>query len=110
MWFIPTLDNSFMINSHVFLRLIVMQAYAGQFFASRLMAAMSGEKDVVECAFVENDLTSAPFFATKVKLGPNGAEEVLPYGPLSAFEQEGLDSLVPDLIVQAKKGIEFANK
>lgn len=85
-------------------------AYAGQFFTSRLMAAMSGEQNVVECAFVENDLTSAPFFATKVKLGPAGAEEVLGYGDLNAFEQEGLDALVPDLIVQAKKGIEFANK
>ena len=30
------------------------------------MAAMAGEKDVVECAFVQNELTSAPFFATKV--------------------------------------------
>jgi malate dehydrogenase len=85
-------------------------AYAGQFFASRLMAAMSGEKDVVECAFVENDLTSAPFFATKVRLGPSGVEEVLPFGPINEFEQQGLDALVPDLIVQAKKGIEFANK
>ena len=53
------------------------------------MAAMSGEKDIVECAFVENDLTSAPFFATKVRLGPSGAEEVLPYGPLNEFEQQG---------------------
>lgn len=85
-------------------------AYAGKFFASRLMSAMSGEKDVIECTFVENDLTSAPYFSTKVRLGPNGAEEVLPFGPLSAFEQEGLDKLVPDLIVQANKGISFANK
>lgn len=88
----------------------LLQAYAGQVFASRLMAAMSGEKNVVECAFVENDLTSAPFFATKVRLGPSGAEEVLHFGALSAFEQQGLDALVPDLIVQAKKGIEFATK
>jgi malate dehydrogenase len=82
-------------------------AYAGQYFASRLMAAMKGEKDVIECTFVENDLTSAPFFSTPCRLGPNGVEEVLPYGNLSAFEQEGLDKLVPDLIVQANKGINF---
>jgi hypothetical protein len=38
---------------------------------------------VVECAFVENDLTSAAsFFATQVKLGPASAKEVLPFGPL----------------------------
>jgi malate dehydrogenase len=85
-------------------------AYAGQYFTSRLLSAMAGKQDVVECAFVENDLTSAPFFSTKVRLGPNGAEEVLPFGPVSDFEQEGLDKLVPDLIVQAKKGVEFAQK
>lgn len=85
-------------------------AYAGQYFASRLMEAMAGNKDVVECAFVENNLTSAPYFATKLKLGPNGVEAILPYGPLSEFEQESLDKLVPDLIVQAKKGVDFVTK
>jgi hypothetical protein len=30
------------------------------------MEAMSGKSDVVECAFVENNLTSAPFFSSKV--------------------------------------------
>jgi len=84
-------------------------AYAGKRFASRLLAAMGGEKDVVECTFVENDLTDAPFFSTPVRLGPNGAEEVLPFGPLSAFEQEGLDSMLPDLKAQAAKGIAFTS-
>lgn len=82
-------------------------AYAGQIFASRLMSAMKGEKNVVECTFVENNLTSAPFFSTPVRLGPNGVEEVLHYGKLSAFEQKGLESMVPDLVSQAKKGVDF---
>eukprot|EP00604_Paraphysomonas_vestita_P001804 CAMPEP_0174821290 /NCGR_PEP_ID=MMETSP1107-20130205/6177_1 /TAXON_ID=36770 /ORGANISM="Paraphysomonas vestita, Strain GFlagA" /LENGTH=228 /DNA_ID=CAMNT_0016038149 /DNA_START=355 /DNA_END=1041 /DNA_ORIENTATION=+ len=85
-------------------------AFAGKHFASRLISAMKGEKNVVECTFVENDLTSAPFFSTKVRLGPNGVEEILPVGPLSAFEADSLSKLVPDLIVQANKGIQFANK
>ena len=41
-------------------------AYAGHVFTNRLMAAMKGEKNVVECTFVENNLTKAPFFATNV--------------------------------------------
>jgi hypothetical protein len=45
----------------------------------------------------------------QLRLGPNGVEAVLPYGTLSAYEQEVLDKLVPDLIVQAKKGIDFVN-
>jgi len=80
-------------------------AHAGHYFASKLMEAMSGAKNVVECTFVENNLTSANFFATKVRLGPQGAEEVLPFGNVSAYEQGLLDKLVPDLIVQANKGI-----
>lgn len=82
-------------------------AYAGQVFASRLMTAMKGDKNVVECTFVENNLTAAPFFSTPVRLGPNGAEEILHYGKLSAFEQKGLDAMVPDLVSQAKKGVDF---
>jgi malate dehydrogenase len=85
-------------------------AYAAQIFTKRLLSAMSGEKNVVECAFVENKLTAAPYFATPVRLGPNGVEEVLPFGKLSAFEQKGLDSMLPDLIAQAKKGVDFAKQ
>jgi len=82
-------------------------AYAGQVFTSRLLAAISGESDVIECTFVENDLTSAPFFSTPVRLGPNGVEEVLPYGTLSSYEEMLLAKIVPDLISRAQKGIDF---
>lgn len=48
--------------------LFVRQAYAGQIFTSRLLAAISGEANVVECSFVENTLTPAPFFSTPVSI------------------------------------------
>ena len=83
-------------------------AFAGQQFTSRLLSAIAGEPNVIECTFVENNLTAAPFFATPVRLGPNGVEEVLPFGALSPSEQAALDSMLPDLIAQAKKGVEFA--
>lgn len=82
-------------------------AYAGQLFASALMRAMDGDKNVVECSFVENNLTKAPFFSTPVRLGPQGVEEVLPFGKLSDVEQANLDAMLPDLITQAQKGIDF---
>merc|ERR1711916_313637 len=41
-------------------------AYAGQRFASRLLQAIDGDSNVVECSFVENSLTAAPFFSTPV--------------------------------------------
>lgn len=82
-------------------------AYAGQIFTSRLLEALGGAKNVVENSFVENTLTPAPYFSTPVRLGPNGVEEVLSFGKLSAFEQKGLEAALPDLIAQAKKGVEF---
>ena len=84
-------------------------AYAGQRFTSRLLEAMKGDKEVVECTFVENDLTDANFFSTPCRLGPNGVEEVLPYGTLSAPEQATLDAMIPDLVAQAKKGKDFVS-
>lgn len=42
-----------------------------------------------------------------MRLGPNGVEEVLHYGPLSTAEQATLDAMIPDLVAQAKKGVEF---
>lgn len=85
-------------------------AYAGQRFTSRLLEAMKGDKDVVECTFVENDLTPAKFFSTPCRLGPNGVEEVLPFGALSASEQATLDAMIPDLQAQAQKGVDFVAK
>ena len=82
-------------------------AFAGQRFASQLLKAMKGDKNIVECTFVENNLTAAPFFSTPCKLGPNGVEEVISFGALSAAEQATLDNMIPDLITQANKGVDY---
>ena len=62
------------------------------------------------CTFVENDLTDATFFSTPCRLGPNGVEEVLPFGTLSKAEQTVFDAMLPDLMAQAKKGFDYATK
>lgn len=84
-------------------------AYAGARFTMRLLDAMCGEKDVIECSFTENSVTNLPFFSTPVTLGPNGVEKVHEFGALSAMEQENLSSMLPDLQKQIEKGIAFAN-
>ena len=85
------------------------QAYAGQVFTSQLLKAMGGASNIVECAFVENNLTAAPFFSSKIHLGPAGVEVVIPFSNLTEAEKAGVETLVPDLIAQANKGIEFVN-
>ena len=44
------------------------------------------------------------------KLGPNGAEEVLPVGDITDYEKGWLEKLIPELKASIDKGIEFANK
>jgi hypothetical protein len=50
-------------------------AYAGALFADACLRGLNGEPNVVECSFVESNVTELPFFASKVKLGPKGAAE-----------------------------------
>merc|ERR1712080_767387 len=84
-------------------------AYAAARFTDSLMKAKSG-KEVVECAFIASSVTEAPYFATPIKLGPNGVEANLGLGTLSAFEEEMLKAGLPDLLKQIQKGIEFVEK
>jgi malate dehydrogenase len=82
-------------------------AYAGAVFTKSLIRAMSGEEGVVECTFVESDVTDAPFFSTPIELGPEGVKKINGTGALTPFEQEGLDALVPELAKSAAKGRAF---
>ncbi|KAF7836664.1 malate dehydrogenase, mitochondrial [Senna tora] len=85
-------------------------AYAGALFADACLKGLNGVPDVVECSFVQSNVTELPFFASKVRLGKNGVEEVLGLGPLSDYENQGLESLKPELKSSIEKGINFANK
>lgn len=85
-------------------------AYAGYVFAENVVRALKGEPDIVQCAYVQSTLTDAPYFASPCKFGTKGVEKVLPYGELSAYEQQWFDKMLPDLKKQIEKGVEFANK
>ncbi|KAI6690309.1 hypothetical protein NL676_027137 [Syzygium grande] len=85
-------------------------AYAGALFADACLKGLNGVPDVVECSFVQSSITELPFFASKVKLGKNGVEEVLELGPMSDFEKQGLESLISELKSFIEKGIKFANQ
>jgi malate dehydrogenase len=85
-------------------------AYAGTRFANSLLKAMKGEPNIVECAYVLSDVTEASYFATPLKLGPNGIEDNLGLGLLSPFEKQKLEEAMPELLGNIKKGIEFASK
>jgi len=84
-------------------------AYAAARMAEACLRGLSGEPDVYECSYVASTVTDLPFFATKVRLGPGGAEEVLPVGDITDYEKGWLEKLIPELKASIDKGVEFAN-
>lgn len=96
------------ISSHLIY--ILFCSYAGALFADACLKGLNGVPDVVECSYVQSSITELPFFASKVRIGKNGVEEVLDLGPLSDYEKQGLESLKPELKSSIEKGIAFANK
>lgn len=44
-------------------------AYAGARFAISLCRGLKGESNIIECAYVESNVTEVPYFSTPVVLG-----------------------------------------
>ncbi|GAM76847.1 malate dehydrogenase [Vibrio ishigakensis] len=77
-------------------------------FGLALVKALQGQENVIECAYVEGPGEHTPFFAQPVRLGKEGIEEVLDYGPLSEYERNALDGMLETLSGDITKGVEFA--
>ncbi|AWL13053.1 Malate dehydrogenase [Saliniradius amylolyticus] len=77
-------------------------------FCLSLVSAMKGE-NVVEYTYVETNSDDARFFSHPVRLGPNGVEEILPYGELSDFEQKAKADMLEGLRGDIKLGEDFVN-
>jgi len=84
-------------------------ALAGAEFADRVMAGLSGESGVMECTFVATDkIDGCSFFSLPVTLGKEGVETIHDYGTITAHEAKLIEAMKPDLIAQAKKGVDWA--
>ncbi|CAN6816513.1 unnamed protein product, partial [Brassica oleracea] len=60
-------------------------AYAAVKFADACLKGLRGDANIVECAFVASHVTELPFFASKVRLGRCGVDEVYGLGPLNEY-------------------------
>uniref|UniRef100_A0ACD5X963 Uncharacterized protein n=4 Tax=Avena sativa TaxID=4498 RepID=A0ACD5X963_AVESA len=85
-------------------------AFAAAKFADACLRGMRGDAGVVECSYVASEVTELPFFATKVRLGRGGAEEIFPLGPLNDFERAGLEKAKKELSESIQKGVSFMSK
>lgn len=77
-------------------------------FCLSLVSAMKGD-NVVEYTYVETNSDDAVFFSHPVRLGPNGVEEILPYGDLSDFEQNAKEAMLDGLRGDIDLGVKFVN-
>ncbi|VDM01701.1 unnamed protein product [Schistocephalus solidus] len=83
-------------------------AYAGVRFVNSLLQAMNGVKGVVECTFVESNVSECEFFSTPILLGPEGVEKNLGVGKLNEYEISLLKTALPELKKNIEKGKKFA--
>ncbi|KAK1961077.1 malate dehydrogenase [Colletotrichum sublineola] len=85
-------------------------AFAGARMAESLLRASQGEKGIVEPTFVDSPLykdQGIDFFSSKVELGPNGVEKILPIGKVDAVEEKLLEACFADLKKNIAKGVAF---
>ncbi|KAM3164156.1 malate dehydrogenase [Lachancea thermotolerans] len=85
-------------------------AQAGARFANSVLAGLEGEADVIEPSFVDSPLFKSEgieFFASPVKLGPQGVEKIFSIGEISSEEQELLDKCKETLKKNIEKGTAF---
>jgi len=85
-------------------------AYAAARFTDSLIKGMKGQEGVVECAYVESNVTECTYFSTPLVLGPNGIEKNLGLGNLDAFEQDVLKAGLAELKTSIKNGEDFVAK
>ncbi|CDY43430.1 BnaC07g14970D [Brassica napus] len=66
-------------------------------FADACLKGLRGDANIVECAFVAAHVTELLFFASKVRLGRCGVDEVYGLGPLNEYERMGLEKAKKEL-------------
>mmetsp|Transcript_12515 Transcript_12515/g.24926 ORF Transcript_12515/g.24926 Transcript_12515/m.24926 type:complete len:328 (+) Transcript_12515:62-1045(+) len=83
-------------------------AYAGARLGKAVLKGLTGGS-AVECAYVKSSVVDGlPYFASKVKFGPDGVAEVLPTGELNEYEKGRLAELTPILKEEIDAGLAYA--
>ncbi|VFP80668.1 malate dehydrogenase [Candidatus Erwinia haradaeae] len=72
-------------------------AYAATSFCLSLVRALTGESNIIECAYVEGQGEYAKFFSQPLVLGQNGITKYCLIGNLSKFEEHALISMLDQL-------------
>nr|CAH7762892.1 unnamed protein product [Callosobruchus chinensis] len=82
-------------------------AYAGARFANSVMRGLKGESNVIECCYVQSDVTEAAYFANPVVLGKGGLEKNLGFGDINDYEKDLVSKALPELKKEIAKGVDW---
>ncbi|CAJ1007654.1 lactate/malate dehydrogenase, NAD binding domain/lactate/malate dehydrogenase, alpha [Leishmania naiffi] len=86
-------------------------AHAGNEWATAVLRALSGEKGVTVCTYVESNVEpSCTFFSSLVELGKNGVEKIHCVPKLNAYEEKLMAKCLEGLQGNIKKGVAFGCK
>ncbi|CAM38349.1 malate dehydrogenase [Leishmania braziliensis MHOM/BR/75/M2904] len=86
-------------------------AHAGNEWATAVLRALSGEKGVTVCTYVESSVEpSCTFFSSPVELGKNGVEKIHCVPKLNAYEEKLMAKCLEGLQGNIKKGVAFGCK
>lgn len=84
--------------------------FAGARFALSVLRGLSGESNVVECAYVESDVCKTQYFSTPLVLGKNGIEKNLGLPSMNDFEKDLVAKALPELEKNIQKGVKFVKQ
>ncbi|MGP1930723.1 MAG: malate dehydrogenase [Arsenophonus sp. ET-YP4-MAG3] len=76
-------------------------------FSLSLVQALNGKKNIIECAYVENDNKYTRFFSQPIRLGKNGISERLPINITNIYEKNKLKNILNILNKDIKLGENF---
>ncbi|WWO96792.1 MAG: malate dehydrogenase [Candidatus Dasytiphilus stammeri] len=86
-----------------------MASAAAQFIIS-LFRVLNGDKNIVECAYIEGNGKYAKFFSQPFVLDQEGVSQLKNLEPLSSFEKTEIKRIVPFLEEDIKMGEEFVKQ
>jgi len=83
-------------------------AFAGARFGSAVLRGLAGIP-TVECAYVESNLfQELQYFTSRVVFGVDGVQDIQEVGPLTEYENQRLNDLVPTLQEEIQAGFDYA--
>lgn len=83
-------------------------AAASMRFIHALIRGLSGEENIIECAYVESGTQFSKFFSMPVRIGKHGWSETIKLPAFDEQQKQSLEALIPTLLHEIELGETFS--